>query len=147
VFIPSSVQMSLRLPLCVHHSGQVPCVRASLPDSRACAHCTSHVLSGFDSAKSTGHFARCLSFSSKPQHLHLEGLSVTGGSRWCRWYMRLLNRVVSEPRSFRSAGLPKTFWSFLALGHDVCVMARCPHKASWGMSLCVLHGQPCVLHR
>lgn len=52
-------------------------------------------------------------------------VSVTSGSRWRRQSTRSLIRVVSEPRSRRSAGLPKAFWSFFALGPGVCVMARC----------------------
>lgn len=99
-------------------------VSRPLSQTRAGAHCTLHVLCRLASARTTGHFNHV----SAPQacHPHLEGLSVTGGSRWCRQCMRSLIRVVSEPRSFRSAGLPETFWSFLAPGHDVCVMARCP---------------------
>ena len=75
-------------------------------------------------------------------------LSVTSGSRWDRQSVRSLIRVVSEPRSFGSTGLPKTFWSFAAPGTGVCV---CRGQVSAvrppGGGISVRPSQPCDLHR
>lgn len=74
-------------------------------------------------------------------------LPVMSGSRWCRPSMRSLIKVVSEPWSFRSTGLPKTFWSFLAPGPGVCV---CHGQVSAvrppGGRVSVCPSQPCDLH-
>lgn len=75
-------------------------------------------------------------------------VSVISGSRWCRQSMRSLFRVVSEPRSFGSPGLPKTFWSFLAAGTGVCVchgQVSAVKPPGGGASVCP--SQPCDLHR
>lgn len=80
-------------------------------------------------------------------------MSVTGGSRWCRRSMRSLIKVVSEPRSFMSTGLPKTFWSFLAPGPEVCVcrgQVSAVRPPGGGVSVCPsqcrdLHRRFCLL--
>lgn len=70
------------------------------------------------------------------------------GSRWFRQSVRSLITVGSEPRSFRRAGLPKTFWSFLAPGPGVCVchgQVSAVRPLGGGVSDCP--SQPCDLHR